>query len=168
MWCNQRVIYPKDADGMAIGVEPDQIAPSGAIVWTGSTMFAQIFLSENLESLRRIRRSTCPYHQKCSSSEKIKLGNKYDLLDTPHMLKYKQIYWSKYLQSVEWSWINFFEWSKYLHYQPLFTRSPCRRCDLSFGSAEKGDWKSGMPRIGGWDAETHVKIDWKRFPRFFR
>ena len=40
----------------------------------------------------------------------MKLGSKYDLLDTPHILKYKQIYWSKYLQSVEWS--------KYLLYQP--------------------------------------------------
>ena len=44
----------------------------------------------------------------------MKLGSKYNLLDTPGILKYKQIYWSKYLQSVEWS--------KYLHYQPLFTR----------------------------------------------
>ena len=48
---------------------------------------------------------------------KMKLGIKYNLLDTPCILKYKQIYWSKYLQSVEWS--------KYLHYQPLFTRYSC-------------------------------------------
>ena len=47
---------------------------------------------------------------------KMKLGNKYMLLDTPGILKYKQIYRRKYLQSVEWS--------KYLPYQPLFTR--CR------------------------------------------
>ena len=33
----------------------------------------------------------------------MKLGSKYNLLDNPHKLKYKQIYWSKYLQSVEWS-----------------------------------------------------------------
>ena len=31
----------------------------------------------------------------------MKLGSKYDLLDTPGILKYEQIYWSKYLQSVE-------------------------------------------------------------------
>ena len=35
----------------------------------------------------------------------------------PCILKYKHIYWSKYLQSVEWS--------KYLHYQPWFTRCSC-------------------------------------------
>ena len=34
------------------------------------------------------------------NQEIMKLG-KYDLLDTPHILKYKQIYWSKYLQSAE-------------------------------------------------------------------
>ena len=33
----------------------------------------------------------------------MKLGSKYDLLDTPRILKYKQIYWSTYMQSVEWS-----------------------------------------------------------------
>ena len=31
----------------------------------------------------------------------MKLGSKYDLLNTPRKLKYKQIYWSKYLQCVE-------------------------------------------------------------------
>ena len=31
----------------------------------------------------------------------MKLGSKYDLLNTPHNLKRKQIYWSTYLQSVE-------------------------------------------------------------------
>ena len=31
----------------------------------------------------------------------MKLGSKYNLLNTPHIPKYKQIYWSKYLQSVE-------------------------------------------------------------------
>ena len=31
----------------------------------------------------------------------MKLGSKYDLLDTTSNLKYKQIYRSKYLQSVE-------------------------------------------------------------------
>ena len=32
---------------------------------------------------------------------KLKLGSKYDLLDTPGILKYKLIYWSKYLQNLE-------------------------------------------------------------------
>ena len=31
----------------------------------------------------------------------MKLGSKYALLDTPCNLKYKQIYWTKYLQIVE-------------------------------------------------------------------
>ena len=40
----------KDAAGMANSVDPDQTAPLGA-VWSGSTLFAQICLSENLQSL---------------------------------------------------------------------------------------------------------------------
>ena len=39
-----------DADGMANSVDPDQTAPLGA-VWSGSTLFAQACLSENLGSL---------------------------------------------------------------------------------------------------------------------
>ena len=42
---------PKYADGMANSVDPDQTAPLGA-VWSGSTLFAQACLSENLGSLR--------------------------------------------------------------------------------------------------------------------
>ena len=42
---------PNDADGMANSVDPDQTAPPGA-VWSGSTLFAQAYLSENLGSLR--------------------------------------------------------------------------------------------------------------------
>ena len=42
---------PNDADGMANNVDPDQTAPLGA-VWSGSALFAQAYLSENLESLR--------------------------------------------------------------------------------------------------------------------
>ena len=38
---------PNDADGMAKSVDPDQGA-----VWSGSAMFAQAYLSENLGSLR--------------------------------------------------------------------------------------------------------------------
>ena len=42
---------PNDADGMANSVDPDQTTPLGA-VWSGSALFAQAYLSENLESLR--------------------------------------------------------------------------------------------------------------------
>ena len=41
---------PKHADRMANHVDPDQAAPLGA-VWSGSTLFAQTRLSENLGSL---------------------------------------------------------------------------------------------------------------------
>ena len=42
---------PNDADRMANSVDPDQTAPVGA-VWSGSALFAQAYLSENLGSLR--------------------------------------------------------------------------------------------------------------------
>ena len=42
---------PNDADGMANSVDPDQTAPLKA-VWSGSALFAQAYLSENLGSLR--------------------------------------------------------------------------------------------------------------------
>ena len=45
---------PNDADGMANSVDPDQTAPLGA-VWSGSSLFAQAYLSENLGSLRYIQ-----------------------------------------------------------------------------------------------------------------
>ena len=38
---------PNDADGMENSVDPDQTAPLGA-VWSGSALFAQAYLSENL------------------------------------------------------------------------------------------------------------------------
>ena len=41
---------PKDADGMANSIVPDQTVPLGA-VWSGSTLFVQTYLYENLESL---------------------------------------------------------------------------------------------------------------------
>ena len=44
-------MQPKNADGIANGVDPDQTAPLGA-VWSGSALFAQTCLSENLGSLR--------------------------------------------------------------------------------------------------------------------
>ena len=43
-------MYPKDADGMANSVDPDQTAPLGA-VWSGSTLFALTSLSQYLELL---------------------------------------------------------------------------------------------------------------------
>ena len=42
---------PNNADGMANSVDLDQTAPLGA-VWSGSALFAQAYLSENLGSLR--------------------------------------------------------------------------------------------------------------------
>ena len=42
---------PKDADGMANSVDPDQTALSGT-VWSGSTLFAQTHLSENLGTVQ--------------------------------------------------------------------------------------------------------------------
>ena len=43
-------MHSKVADGIANSVDPDQTAPFGA-VWSGSALFAQIYLSENLGSL---------------------------------------------------------------------------------------------------------------------
>ena len=42
---------PKYEEGIANSVDPDQTAPLGA-VWSGSALFAQTDLSENLGSLR--------------------------------------------------------------------------------------------------------------------
>ena len=53
MWLYHRVMSPNDADGMANSVDPDQTAPLGT-VWSGSALFAQANLSENLGSLRYI------------------------------------------------------------------------------------------------------------------
>ena len=52
------VMSPNDADGMANSVDPDQTAPLGA-VWSGSALFAQAYLSENLGSLRKILFCSC-------------------------------------------------------------------------------------------------------------
>ena len=41
---------PKRADGNANSADPDQTAPLG--VWSGSSLFAQTYLSENLGALR--------------------------------------------------------------------------------------------------------------------
>ena len=40
-------MHPKAADRTANSVDPDQTAPLGA-VWSGSALFAQTYLSENL------------------------------------------------------------------------------------------------------------------------
>ena len=40
-------MFPKNAEGSANSVDPDQTA-----VWSGSAQFAQTYLSENLGSLR--------------------------------------------------------------------------------------------------------------------
>ena len=39
-------MHPKDAEGIANSVDPDQTAPLG-VVWSGSTLFAQTYLSKN-------------------------------------------------------------------------------------------------------------------------
>ena len=43
-------MHPKDAEGIANSEDHDQIATLGS-VWSGSALFAQTFLSENLGSL---------------------------------------------------------------------------------------------------------------------
>ena len=59
MWLYHRVMSPNDADGMANSVDPDQTAPLGpdqtaplGAVWSGSALFAQTYLSENLGPLQ--------------------------------------------------------------------------------------------------------------------
>ena len=47
------VMSPNDADKMANSVDPDLTAPLGA-VWSGSALFAQAYLSENLGLLLSI------------------------------------------------------------------------------------------------------------------
>ena len=53
MWLYHRVMSQNDADGMANSVDPDQTAPLGA-VWSGSALFAQAYLSENLGTVRYV------------------------------------------------------------------------------------------------------------------
>ena len=43
---------PNDTDGMANSVDPGQTAAPRGAVWSGSALFAQAYLSENLGSLR--------------------------------------------------------------------------------------------------------------------
>ena len=42
-------MHPEDAEGIANSVDSDQTAPLGA-VWSGSALFAQIYLSKNSSS----------------------------------------------------------------------------------------------------------------------
>ena len=51
MWLYHWVMSPNDADGMANSADTDQAAPLEA-VWSGSALFAQAYLSENLGSLQ--------------------------------------------------------------------------------------------------------------------
>ena len=48
-------MHPKDAARIANSVDPDQTAPLGA-VWSGSALFAQTYLSENLGPLRYFKK----------------------------------------------------------------------------------------------------------------
>ena len=48
-----KVMHPKDAAGIANSVDPDQTAPLG-VVWSGSVLFAQICLSENLGTIQHL------------------------------------------------------------------------------------------------------------------
>ena len=51
MWLYHKAMSPNDADGMANSEDSDQTAPPVGAVWSGSALFAQIYLSENLGSL---------------------------------------------------------------------------------------------------------------------
>ena len=44
-------MHPKDADGLANSVDPDQTASSEA-VWSWSALFAETYLSQNIEFVR--------------------------------------------------------------------------------------------------------------------
>ena len=59
---------PNDADGMANSVDPDQTAPLGA-VWSGSALFAEANLSENLGILW--------YDRTLGTKQKLKVFNCY-------------------------------------------------------------------------------------------
>ena len=46
-------MHPKDADGMANSVDPDQTASSEA-VWSWSALFAETYLSQYIEFVRNL------------------------------------------------------------------------------------------------------------------
>ena len=64
MWLYHRVMSPNDADGMANSVDPDQTAPR---VCSGSALFAQTCLSENLGILRYMIGIFLSDEQSCTS-----------------------------------------------------------------------------------------------------
>ena len=45
-------MHPKDADGMANSVDPDQTASSSEAVWSWSALFEETYLSQYIEYLR--------------------------------------------------------------------------------------------------------------------
>ena len=47
-------MHPKDADGMANSVDPDQTASSEA-VWSWSALFAETYLSQYIEFVRYLK-----------------------------------------------------------------------------------------------------------------
>ena len=51
VWRNIALMHPKDANGMANSVEPDQTASSEA-VWSWSALFAETYLSQYIEFVR--------------------------------------------------------------------------------------------------------------------
>ena len=51
---------PNDADGMANSVDPDQTAPLGAVL-SGSSLFAQAYLSENLDHYGSLNFEPCGF-----------------------------------------------------------------------------------------------------------
>ena len=55
VWCNIALMHPKDADGMANRVDPDQTASSEA-VWSWSALFAETYFSQYIEFLRYVAR----------------------------------------------------------------------------------------------------------------
>ena len=52
-------MHPKDADGMANSVDPDQTASSEA-VWSWSALFAETYLSQYIEFVRYKVLPVCP------------------------------------------------------------------------------------------------------------
>ena len=50
-------MHPKDADGMANSVDPDQTASSEA-VWSWSALFAETYLSQYIEFVRYHNKKT--------------------------------------------------------------------------------------------------------------
>ena len=54
-------MHPKDADGMANSVDPDQTASSEA-VWSWSALFAETYLSQYIEFVRYKLKNNIKYN----------------------------------------------------------------------------------------------------------